>query len=634
MIDQNRPDTPLQPIRPLVVPIVPYPDESLVGMVARSTRLNVLGRTNIITEEAGLCLLHPGTIGQDLGDLAPRLAQKLGCSVLEVEKRCHPYIGGAIRTGAVKFGSGAIERHFLELESRRCSPAALRLKAYHRASWMCRLMPYCPESLERLIDRCADCGAKLGWRKSHGLDRCDVCGVILRHPDHETLSAQFRDDYRNFAALISIDDAIRDAALRKLHPDVAALPANVLAHLILAMGVTCRTDRMPMRRPVLFGLEPSGLAEVIARGANLIYDWPERLRSAVRAQIEEAGLRNGGDHRSFRAALLKLGLPRNAKPEQITLVRAALPEVFEDARLALGGLIKPVISGSDVCKKAAIDPSELAALREAGLVEHFMVVKTTRTVAQYDEAFVDELARRKRGSERVSRLEQDLGVPRYASEQIACTGEVAREDHPAITFLDPVLRLVSEDVGRFIDDLEQGSEGGAPAGAIPLGTAMRRIGGRLKPWAAVLGAMRRGDLPYWISGVGRFNRRAHVRLEDLEQFLDCTFHEEAWPDFPFSSEITQVDTMDLLNLDQPAVRRLAETGDLKFRPSGVALVTERQQVLELANAWMSTSEIALMFRIDVRSVRGVMLKAPRIARHIAGWDRAACVEFAESRLEV
>lgn len=629
-IIEYSPSTFLPPIRPLVVPIKPYPDESLPGMVARSTRLNVLGRTNIITEEVGVELHQPGLIGQSLGDLAPRLAQKIGCSVLEVEARCHPYIG-AIRTGAVKFGSGAIERPFLELVSRRCSPASLKINPYHRASWLCRLLPYCPESLERLIDRCSDCGARLGWSKAVGLDRCDACASLLRHPDHETLSTPFVDGYRSFAELISINDTVRDKALSRFHPDVAALPATVLTHLVIALGVTCRLDRIPMIRPIVLGLPPAALAEVIARGASLIHDWPDRLRNAVRAQVEQSGLKEGGDHRSFRTALHKLGLPRNAKPEQMSLIRAALPEVFKDARLALGGLVKPVICGSEVCRRVAIDTCELAALREAGLVNHFMVVKTTRTVAQYDEAFVDDLARRKRGSERVSRLEQHLGVPRYASEQLLCAGEVAREDHPAIVFLDPVLRVVSKDSSRFCDDLEQGGKGGNPGNVIPLGTAMRRIGGRVKPWGAVLGAMRRGELPYWLPDIGRFVRRAHVKVEDIEQFLDHAFSEAEWPDFPFSSQITQIDSMDVLNLDPPGIRRLVEIGDLEFRPSGVALVTERQRVLELANAWMSASEIALMLKIDVRSVRHVMRKAPHIAGHVAGWDRAACIEFAKSR---
>ena len=70
-----------------------------------------------------------------------------------------------------------------------------------------------------------------------------------------------------------------------------------------------------------------------------------------------------------------------------------------------------------------------------------------------------------------------------------------------------------------------------------------------------------------------------MKVEDIEQFLDHAFSEAEWPDFPFSSQITQVDSMDVLNLDQPGIRRLVETGDLEFRPSGVALVTERERLL-------------------------------------------------------
>lgn len=627
----NSPTISLHPIGPLVVAIKPYPDESLAGMVARSTRLNVLGRTNVILEEVGLTLLHPGAIGQELGDLAPRLAQKIGCSVRDVEERCHPYIG-AVRTGAVKFGSGAIHRPYLELESRRCSPASLKIHAYHRASWMCRLLPYCPESLERLIDKCADCEARLGWRKACGLDRCDVCGVHLRHPDQKMLPDQLVSDYRTFAELVSADNAVRGEALSRLHPDVAALPATVLTHLILALGTTCRSDRIQMKRPVVLGLEPSILADVVARGAFLIQEWPNRLRNEVRAEMERAGLDNGIHHRSFRTALRKLGLIQNARPEQIAVVRAALPEVFEDARMALGGLVKPIITGAKVCRMAAINAYQLADLRDAGLIEHFMTVKKTRTVAQYDQLFAAEFAHRKRGSERASRLEQYLGIPRYACEQLACVGEISREDHPAVTYLDSVLRFVSHEAKTFCDELEGNAQNGRADSAIPLGVGMRLIGGRMKPWAAVLGAMRRGEIPYWLSGTGQLTRKATVQIQDIERFQKLAFQETEWPDFPFATEISMVDTMDILNVDHPTIQRLVQAGELNFWSQGVALVTDRPRVLALAGRWIGASELALILGINARSVWRMMSEAPDITRHVAGWDREACIKFAKSRL--
>lgn len=621
----------LPPIKPLVVPIVPYLDESLVGMVARSTRLNVLGRTQVIIEEVGLSLHHPGTLGQEIGDLAPRLAIKIGCSFRDVEERCHPYIG-AIRTGAVKFGGGAIDRPFLELRSRRCSPASLKVRAYHRASWMCRLLPFCPESLERLINKCADCGATLGWRKSMGLDRCDVCGVQLRHPDQEILPVELVDDYRSFASLISVNETVRGEALSRLHPDLAALPAEILTHFILALGTTCRADRVPMMRRVILDLEPLVMADVVARGAFLLQEWPNRLRAELRAQMERTGLDNGISHRSFGAALRKLGITNNARPEQIAVIRAALPEVFKDARMALGGLVTPVITGATVCRTAAINAQELARLRDAGLIEHFMTIKKTRTVAQYDRSFTAEFARRKRGSERASRLEQYLGIPRYASEQLASVGEISREDHPAITYLDPVLRFVSDETRTFCEELERNAQRGSEDLAVPLGVAMRRIGGRMKPWAAVLGAMRLGETRFWLSGTGPFTRKARILVNDIERFQDHVFQQSEWPDFPFSSEISMVGAMDILNADHPTIQKLIQVGELSFWSQSNALVTDRERVLALAGRWMGASELALMLGVHARSARQMISNAHDITKHVAGWDREACIKFAKSRL--
>ena len=82
----------IQPARALVVPTCPKPGESLIGMLALATRANVLGSTQIILEDIGLPLAHPGTIGQLIGTRAALLARVLGICVDEVEQRSYRLI--------------------------------------------------------------------------------------------------------------------------------------------------------------------------------------------------------------------------------------------------------------------------------------------------------------------------------------------------------------------------------------------------------------------------------------------------------------------------------------------------------------------------------------------------------------
>src|SRR3546814_3554599 len=71
----------------------------------------------------------------------------------------------AWRRGPVSFGAAVVYREDILLDRRRISPLTLQTSEHHRAAWLLGLLPYCPLSLERLVDECPNCpGKKLGWR--------------------------------------------------------------------------------------------------------------------------------------------------------------------------------------------------------------------------------------------------------------------------------------------------------------------------------------------------------------------------------------------------------------------------------------------------------------------------------------
>jgi hypothetical protein len=627
IMDMNAPELALaMPPVPLAIGVRPFPGESLIGLISRATRENVLGTNKIILEAAGLTLLHPGTIGQDIGDGVGRLAFKLGCTAQEVEALCHPYLDDPEGPYDIRWGSGALLRRDLLVERRRVSPESLKGSEHHRADWMIELLPFCPESLELLIEHCASCGSTLGWRSSWGIGHCDqlTCRKRLTHPTGDRLPAHLAGDYRTFAALISADPAKRGAALESLHPDLQQLPPSVLVTFMIHAGGTVSANRVPTNRGTIQNLPPLELATIVSRGANLLQDWPNHMRAEVAAELDRAFAKGSSDARAFQIAVRRLGLPKNARPAQIKLMHDALPEAFEGLGTALGGLGRPVINGAQACRTIGISTADLRKLRDANLITHRTMADGRRVQAFYDLEVVETFAARLRSSAFASRLEQALGIPRYATEQLACLAHVELEQDPGVCLLYPTLRLRQQSMDTFIEDLEQAARTSeAPSYAIPLGTALKRIGGGPKPWGHVLAAMRAGKLPFWLTKKGKFARAARVTPKDIDRFKRVTFEAAEYAGFPFGSEYTQVDAIDILNIDAEQVQRVMEAGDLVFRPAGVALVTGRVAVNKLATETISAAEAAAHLSVSPSNIPRFMRQYPEVPSCAVGWERSS-----------
>jgi hypothetical protein len=118
-----------------------------------------------------------------------------------------------------------------------------------------------------------------------------------------------------------------------------------------------------------------------------------------------------------------------------------------------------------------------------------------RPKVQYDRASTTDFIERLNASARPTTIEGLLGIPRYAVEQLVCLGELRHEDHPAIALLHGGLRIAAFST-YFEGLIDAGSTGLAPSEALTLSRAMRRIGGRDKPWGEILRAMRSGHLEF------------------------------------------------------------------------------------------------------------------------------------------
>ena len=72
------------------------------------------------------------------------------------------------------FGS-PVRLRMRESKARRVTPASLCTLPYQSRSLVLRVFQYCPETGERLISNCPNCGKLLGWTRTVGVEFCEHC---------------------------------------------------------------------------------------------------------------------------------------------------------------------------------------------------------------------------------------------------------------------------------------------------------------------------------------------------------------------------------------------------------------------------------------------------------------------------
>jgi len=611
-------------IQPLVVSVVPVKGESLSGLVARSTRSNVLRHPRIILAEVGIEVTGAGSVGLDIEGLESRLAEKIGCTVADVRARSTPFVSGSSKT-EVYLGGSRVSRPDLRLRHRWISPATLAHTDAHLSFWESRLLPYCPHSLERLISTCSQCNERLRWISAWGIGTCENCRQPVTHPDGETLKPHLAKGYRTFARLMSSDPEDRAVARAGLAPEIAALSALTLPRLILGIGRSCRSDPIPGQHLAL--MTPQQIAEAASLGTELIHDFPRRFRDAVVEQIDRIGWGSELALRPLLKALRSLASTNSVRPEQTALVRAAIPEVFEAKSRALGGFKAPVMLFRDFARLSGLTSKEMKSIVDHKALKFSMTGGGPRPRIQYDRASTMEFIERLNASVRPTIVESLIGVPRYGVEQLVCLGELLHEDHPAVALVYDGLRISG--VSTFQSEIAEACQKTSPPeGAVPLARAIQRFGGRVKPWGAILRSMRLGSVRYWMAPPGSrarpipFSRLALVLPQDLETFENVRFNETSYVDFRFfEADVTQMDACEILNVGPKQIARISTAGGLLFRDTPKSLRISKNAVLDLAMRMITPAEICVRWTVHPSKVNRLMANHRDVARVYTGWNR-------------
>src|SRR3546814_3875620 len=179
---------------------------------------------------------------------------------------------------------------------------------------------------------------------------------------------------------------------------------------------------------------------------------------------------------------------------------------------------------------------EVRALCDAGILAFGFERGTSETRKKFLKWQAEELGSCLRGAVYATQLETKLGLPLYAIEQLCCLGIIDPEPHLGVLHLRPdimIKRSSSEVLYSRLETTAQPSPTGP--GTPPLGTAARRVGGRMKPWGAIVAALPDGSITYWRTSEPTHARRLRVRRADMPRFGQNDFIEALHTGFAFST---------------------------------------------------------------------------------------------------
>lgn len=610
--------------RRLRFPLEANARESIPGLLARGVREHVLVHTRPILSAAGVNLKHLGHAQLATIEELKRLAYVTRTShkwLVECAGVKRPGLLPGSLTVDVKFGGHLVPYVYMELHRRRISPLSLKTADFHRLDWMNLLLPFCPESLEQLIDSCGRCGAKLGWRYACGIGTCEYCGLELSPADSPPLSEHYAKDYRLFAKLSSFDGGEVADALATLPTELRNIePADLVRLALVLGGLKLGLLAGTTSRKNVTTLAAADLAKVAATGVPFLKSWPTAFQNWVEAEANH--LRE--DIKALNEFRLRLrSVIRGREPAAVTeLMTKALPEL---RRHPVHGFARfeSYYLATQVQRKLGVTPDEFKILRRAigGAYQRSRTTTTNLMKGQFDADRIDKLVPSFRGSIAFNSCASNLKLPVYGIAQCCRPRLLEQEDCPLFATVRSNEFIRSKSLAaltKYLFDRRQTTT--RPAQTVQLIIAARWIGGRLKPWGSIIESLQSGKTTYWIEGENVTLRTIYVWPADMCKFQHVVDRPLDDSGSMTNFTVSQLDAAEILNIQPARLASEATALGIHFRKSGRGFAASLPEVLSTARSVAWSAEIAGHMGTRYRDVEEI-LHHKNISRLCTGWDR-------------
>lgn len=483
----------------ILFPVEPKLDESIRGYLARAADWNCFDSRTDLLRLSGITYVR-----RDLSDRVAAeitaVSEVLGVRSEALRRTLNPTIDG--NPEIVDYFGLAFPRRRFEFRNRRVSPASLRVSPHHRARWQIKLIPFCPESWEHLIDTCPSeaCGRPLRWGDCLEIDCCEHCEFDLKSAVPASVPPGLRDALGFVGDLVHPSHDVRSAAASRLPEPLCDVPENDLFEVLCVLTRTFTPDHLKSSACLD--------TEYLALAAQALLDYPvtfdriaqegrtesDPCRPALFTRLRRRGKEKSGLQRALILSMVDRAETIHHGPARVAKMQEEEGEwTFHRSATWLG-----------------IRLSELQKIVDAGLATPSPRRGRIRDIRWIKPAEVHAVGAALRQRLAPSEFVQTYGLPLAGLEQLVSLGLITPCTEPIARLLYPGFELDRVSVLGFIDRLSEVTAPPLPD-SVTLEDVFYGIGGREKPWGALLTAALAGHIP---GGLG-LDDEARLRLERL-----------------------------------------------------------------------------------------------------------------------
>jgi hypothetical protein len=578
------------PVRPLLLQLQPFEDESFQGYLRRCLAANGIPGFSWISKLLGLnCVqkFHPPSMGDEvIANLSIFLGLKRG------------FIRDLMGRSYGPHGYG----------KRRVSPKSLRLAPYDRLIWNEGPLPYCPYSLEMLIERCPHCNIDLRWKSTLPIVLCQNCLEDLRKHNAALVPETQRKLAIVVANLLSFKQHERACAVQSFPHDFSPFPARLLFDAGLQLGRITRHGfhRNSLVRQWQSTLRSSydltyGISDFLA-GFELLMSWPHGLQQLFKQARQQRTIR---EYCTMMANLRAFASEGHCPQNFADLILAQLPALVDDQRRSFSEY-------SNDCK---FDREYEAFRPLAGLFTHreaadHLGVKMQFLADAKRLGYLPDCVPGVRGtlfrkadldlltvqlSERVPirQAKRAFGMSSLALEQLLAVGLLSRLDNTIIGLMNDGPFVLKGELNSLVGRIcEMAGKAVPKSDLVAVGGVMRSIGARDKPWATFIGHVLAQDIPIYPGiqptiALDSFR----VRKADVPAIRNMTFSFETFPNFERSRALSGPEWAEYLNVGKVAKEVIVKDMLLPVDIASLRYVCPLDAVVALANRVISIWEI-------------------------------------------
>ncbi|WP_068083475.1 hypothetical protein [Novosphingobium rosa] len=604
---------------PVLCAVSPIATEGLMSFVTRTVTRNVLPSSFTLLRQVGLS--HPNNpTAAFIENLdAVGLAEILRVPVEEVTRRRHLPLP---EQGYVDCFGVAVRADEILVRTLRFAPSAVGASPHSRVLWSLKTVPCCTETWEYLLARCK-CGRLQRWQHAYRFDRCDRCNRRLDLIQAETVPPDQRDGLAFLIGLLDPDTETRNAARRQLPTELADWDGGMVFELAIALMRLVTDPYRHTRTKVPPVGQQAKYARALSQTADLVRAWPSSFIPA----LERAVSKHSRSRYNVRYTGIAEYIPALESEVLPALVRTAL-----DRQLATISSSPGTTPPGQIAMMAAVDRSLLplgilAEGRRKGLLKSHICLRANRLFPTLDHAEVEEirdLRDHRRSAEAVS---TSLGLPQYAMQLIADSGDVDMRPHPFLTSLFEMPQMDWREHDRLLRDLRAaampGSTDPKKAGlTLPLHRLARAMGGGFKPWGTIFRSFlkKEGATPFFMAG--NSISKMFIRPEDGDAFLSRNLRSHRPSSLtPYCS---QRDAVEILNLPLKHAHLLKE-----FAKANDNWEMDWEIVLHLARTRITMAEMMARFGRHSSWVERYLDEEHCVQVDALGWKREPALQALE-----